>query len=46
MNQCIDCGIVFSITDEFYAQVFNSGESFKCPKGHSQFYTHKKNNER
>lgn len=46
MEECCNCGTPFAITKEFHKIVRNSHEIFYCPKGHSQYYPGKSEEEK
>lgn len=40
---CVDCGVLFGITESHRDQLIKSGDTFYCPNGHSQIYSRKQN---
>jgi DNA-binding XRE family transcriptional regulator len=40
-EECCNCGMSFAMTDDFRKQRLNDHKSFYCPKGHSQYYSGK-----
>lgn len=42
LETCCKCGVPFGIPQELYESLQESGNSFYCPNGHSQYYTRKK----
>ena len=42
---CIECGVVFWISDEVYEKLRETHNTFYCPSGHTQCYTIKSSKE-
>ena len=36
---CGNCGIVFFVPDEFEKECLETGQTWKCPNGHSRVYS-------
>jgi hypothetical protein len=40
-EECINCGVLFAMSDELRDRLLQSHENFYCPSGHSMFYSAK-----
>jgi hypothetical protein len=38
IESCVECGVMFAMTEEFKAEKLRHKTSFYCPSGHSQRY--------
>ena len=45
-EECIECGILFAVTEEYNKRRRADHKSFKCPSGHSQYYPQKSDKEK
>lgn len=43
---CCSCGVVFGVSEEIETRLVNTGKSFYCINGHSQYFSQKQKEEK